>query len=405
MNKDSPAPYVWVVVMAAMGYFVDIFDLILFGIVRVQSLADMGLSPHEITTVGMDILNAQMLGMLLGGLLWGALGDKLGRVKVLIGAIMMYSLANIATGFVQTVEQYKILRFLGGIGLAGELGAGVTLAIESMPKKIRGMGASIIAGFGVLGAALAEVVVHYLPWRDAYILGGVMGLVVMVLRLRLHESDMFIKHKMDQVDHGNFLALISRRDLLIKYICCITVGVPVWFTIGLLVYFSPEFAKELGVNGQITAGRAIMYTYLGLAVGDISSGLLSQFYNSRRKALGVYIFILLLTCILYSQASGVSASQFYGIMFVTGIAAGYWSLMVINASEQFGVNFRATAATSVPNFVRGAVVPMTLAFAALRESNSMIISAGIIGVVVFSLALLAVYYLPETFDKDLNQVE
>jgi MFS family permease len=317
----------------------------------------------------------------------------------------MYSLANIATGFVQDVETYRMLRFVGGIGLAGELGAGVTLALESMPKHIRGMGGAIIAGFGVLGAVMAEGILAFVSWREAYILGGVMGLGVMVLRLRLHESEMFIKHKADHVEHGNFLALIRRPDLVRKYIACILIGVPVWFTIGLLAYFSPEFAKELGVTGPVSAGRGIMYTYIGLSVGDISSGLLSQWLKSRRQALGIFISFLALGGIVYSQAHGVTPSQFYGILFFLGVAAGYWSLMAINASEQFGVNFRATAATSVPNFVRGSVVPMTLAFGALKGSLGMITAAAVVGAVVFVLAAVALWHLPETFDKDLNHVE
>lgn len=401
----SPTAYRRVVAIAALGYLVDIFDLIIFGIVRVQSLRDLGLNEEQIITSGIDILNAQMIGMLLGGLLWGAVGDKFGRVKVLIGSILMYSSANIMTGFISSVDEYMLWRFIGGIGLAGELGAGVTLALESMPKNIRGLGGAFIAAVGVLGAVLAEVIVNFVDWRTAYIIGGVMGLVVMCFRFTLHESEMFKSHKADKVAHGSFLAILSSRRLFGKYLACVLIGVPIWFSIGLLAYFAPEFAKALNIEGAISAGKAIMYMYIGMSIGGITSGLLSQALKSRRQAIFVYMALLAVGAVVYSQFSGASVAQFYAMLVFLGVGAGYWSLLTINASEQFGVNFRATAATTVPNFVRGAVVPMTLAFGALRHDIGMLEAATVVGVVVFALAAVAAWRLQETFHKDLNLLE
>lgn len=403
----NPTAYRRIVAIAALGYFVDIFDLIIFGIVRVQSLRDLGLSEEQIITTGMDILNAQMIGMLLGGLLWGAVGDKFGRVKVLVGSILLYSVANILNGFVASVEEYKLLRFIGGIGLAGELGAGVTLALECMPKHIRGLGGAIIAGVGVLGAALAEIIVHYVSWRDAYIIGGIMGLVVLCFRFTLTESAMFKSHQADNVPHGSFLAILSQRSLLKKYLACVFIGVPIWFVIGLLVYFSPEFAKVLNLQGPVTAGKAIMYMYIGMSIGDISSGFVSQALKSRRKAIQIYMAGLAAGVVVYSQFGGATVGAFYTMLVFLGIGAGYWALMAINASEQFGVNFRATAATTVPNFVRGSVVLVTLAFSALHHDMTMDMmqAAMVVGVVVFALGAVAAWFLPETFHKDLNLLE
>ncbi|MCA3270027.1 MAG: MFS transporter [Thalassospira sp.] len=401
----SESNYKKIVVIAALGYFVDIFDLIIFGIVREQSLRDLGYSGEELMNYGIEILNWQMAGMLFGGIFWGVIGDKFGRVKVLIFSILTYSTANILSGFVQDVEQYKMLRFIGGIGLAGELGAGVTLAIESMPKNIRGLGGAVIAGFGVLGAAAAEVVVNMVDWRNAYIIGGAMGLVLMCFRFSMTESKIFKDHKADNAPHGNFLALFSQRKLVVKYLYCIMIGIPIWFSIGLLTYFSPEFAKEMGVVGTVTAGAAIMWMYIGMAFGDVGSGFVSQYLKSRKKAVMIFMGVMATVAYTYTHAHGITAGQFYALISLLGVGAGYWALMAINASEQFGVNYRATAATSVPNFVRASVIPMTLLFKELKPDMGLIEAAMVVGVIVFSLGAFAAWKMQETFHKDLNFLE
>src|SRR5678815_49497 len=133
------------VIVAALGYFVDIYDLLIFGIVRADSLKSIGIAPDAQLGPTQLILNTQMIALLLGGILWGVLGDKRGRISVLFGSIILYSLANIANGFVHTVPQYAAARFLAGLGLAGELGGGITLVSESLDEKTRGHGTTIVA--------------------------------------------------------------------------------------------------------------------------------------------------------------------------------------------------------------------------------------------------------------------
>ncbi|MFZ4404008.1 MAG: MFS transporter [Pseudobdellovibrionaceae bacterium] len=405
MNQKQPSGYKKIVILAALGYFVDIFDLIIFGIVRQASLTDLGYVGEQITQHGIFILNMQMIGMLIGGLFWGMLGDKKGRIVVLIGSIMTYSIANVATGFVQDANAYALWRFIGGIGLAGELGAGITLALEAMPKNIRGIGATIIASFGVLGAVAAELVGNLVHWRSAYIIGGAMGLVLMVFRFTAVESEMFKESKEKDVQHGSFLSILKNKSLFIKYGYCVLIGTPIWFTIGLLGYFSPEFSKALNIQGAVTAGKTIMYLYIGLSVGDILSGLFSQFLKSRKQAVYGFMAFLAASALAYLNLNGASATTFYFVAFLLGIGAGYWALMAINASEQFGTNFRSTAATSVPNFVRASVVPMTLVVNYLKADIGLVQATLLVGAVVFSIGGFAAYKMQETFHKDLNYVE
>jgi predicted MFS family arabinose efflux permease len=394
-----------IIIVAALGYFVDIFDLVLFAVVRTTSLRELGFSGDELTSQGVYLLNAQMLGLLAGGVIWGILGDKRGRLSVLFGSIFLYSLANVANAFVHDVHSYAALRFIGGVGLAGELGGGVTLVLEMMPRKNRGMGAALIAGFGLLGAVAAAIAGELMPWREAYILGGVMGFALLALRIGVRESELFTKAKDSSVVRGDFTALFRTKERAVKFISGIVVGMPTWFTMGVLGVFSPELGRVLGVQGEVKSGTFIMVFYLGAALGDLASGLLSQRLKSRRKAIFVFTLMLGAANVLYFCQSGASLFQFYAVCGVMGFCAGYWVLLVVNAGEQFGTNLRATTTTATPNFIRGSVVPMTLLFEVLRPELGLIYAAAGVGVVVYTLALLALRYLPETFAKDLNYVE
>lgn len=393
------------VIVAALGYFVDIYDLILFGIVRVSSLKELGLTPAQITDVGAQILNMQMAGMLLGGILWGVLGDKKGRMSVLLGSIVLYSTANLLNGFVQDVNSYMALRFIAGIGLAGELGAGVTLVSELLPKAIRGYGTMIIATVGVTGAVAANFIAQNFDWRTAYIIGGILGFALLLLRVGLMESEMFKTLKNSNIKRGNFLDLFTKKELFVKYSKSIMIGLPLWFCVGILILFSPEFAKELGIEGGVNAGHAVMLCYIGLTVGDFASGYLSQKAQSRRKIIFVFTAAALLFSIIYLNISGASASLFYALCFAIGVACGYWALFITVAAEQFGTNIRSTVASTVPNFVRGMVVPMTLAFLALKPYGGVVFAASIVGAIVFTIGLIAIWKLEETFHKDLNYIE
>ncbi len=393
------------VLVAALGYFVDIYDLLLFSIVRIQSLKDIGVPIEMTQEIGARILNFQMFGMLLGGIFWGVLGDKRGRLSVLLGSIVMYSLANIANGFVQTVEQYEILRFVAGVGLAGELGAGITLVAEIMGKNERGYGAMIIAGVGVLGAVLAAFVAERFAWRTAYFIGGGLGLSLLALRVGVLESGMF-QNLTHTVSRGNFFLLFADGRRLVRYLACILVGLPTWFVVGVLITFSPEMSAAMGVVG-VKAGTAIMATYSGIAVGDFLSGWLSQRLQSRRKVIGLFLALTAILIVVWSNASGISLSQFYGLCFALGVAVGYWAIFVINSAEQFGTNIRATATTTTPNFVRGAVPLMTTSYLYLSKGEGLgaLKSAMIVGLVCVAIAFGALLVLRETFGKDLDYIE
>lgn len=391
------------VIVAALGYFVDIYDLILFGIVRVPSLKELGLQPSQITEVGAQILNMQMAGMLIGGILWGILGDKKGRMSVLLGSIILYSIANFLNGFVNDVNSYMGLRFIAGIGLAGELGAGVTLVSEILPKEIRGYGTMIIATVGVTGAIAANFIAQSFDWRMAYMIGGGMGFLLLLMRVGLMESEMFKALKESTTKRGNFFDLFTKKALFFKYVKSIAIGLPLWFCVGILIIFSPEFAKELGVTG-VNAGNAVMLCYIGLTIGDFASGYFSQLAKSRRKVIFIFMSAAFLLSAIYINAHGANATIFYALCFAIGVACGYWALFITVAAEQFGTNIRSTVASTVPNFVRGMVVPMSLAFLAFKP-HGVVLSAVIVGSVVFVIGFAALYKLEETFHKDLNYIE
>lgn len=393
------------VIVIAMGYFVDIYDLIIFGVVRVASLQELGLSGDSITSWGSIILNMQMGGMLLGGILWGILGDKRGRLSVLFASIILYSLSNLLNAFVTNVEQYALLRFIAGIGLAGELGAGVTLVAEILPKDLRGYGVMTIASFGVLGVVAADLVAEYFAWRDAYIFGAILGFFLLALRFKVSESGIFKHHVSDDVKRGDFFALFMNRHLFTKYVKAIAIGIPLWYVVSILVMFSPEFAKALAISGKVTAGQALMYCYIGLAIGDLGSGYLSQIMKSRKQAFFIFIILSVASVIYYYTLHGASAKEFYIAMFLLGIFCGYWALFITMAAEQFGTNIRATVATTVPNFVRGSVVPITSSFIYLKGSVGVLNAGMIVGVVVFTLALIALALTHDTFHKDLDYIE
>ncbi len=393
------------VIVAALGYFVDIYDLVLFSIVRVQSLTDLGITAADNLDKGVLLLNMQMAGMLIGGILWGILGDKRGRLTVLFGSILLYSLANIANGFVQNIEQYAILRFIAGIGLAGELGAGVTLVSEVLPKEKRGLGTMVVATVGVSGALLAFFVGEQFGWRNAYFIGGGLGLLLLFLRVSVYESGMFKNLKDASVNRGDFFSLFTNGTRFKKYLMCILVGVPLWYVIGILITFSPEFGKSLGVQGEVSAGKAVFYSYFGLIFGDFLSGYLSQILKSRNKVMVIFLLSSAAMIAVYFLSQNVELNTFYFVCFGLGITSGFWAVFVTIAAEQFGTNLRATVATTVPNFVRGSVVPMTLAFTSMKSAFGLQTSAIILGALTIILALYSVSQLKESFGKDLDYYE
>ena len=393
------------VIVAALGYFVDIYDLLLFSIVRIDSLKSLGVPEAELLNQGVYLINMQMAGLLIGGILWGILGDKRGRITVLFASIVIYSLANVANGFVTTVDQYAILRFIAGIGLAGELGVGITLVAEILPKEIRGYGTSLVAGVGMLGAVLAYFIAEHFEWRIAYFIGGGLGLLLLLMRVKVFESGIFTKTKEKTASRGNFFQLFATNKQFLKYLRCIVIGIPVWFVAGILMTFSPEIGKALNLDVAIVAGKAVMWEYVGLTIGDISSGLLSQYFNSRKKVVRLFILLVGLFVVIYLFIPLKTASMFYVVCVFLGFASGYWALFVTIAAEQFGTNLRATVATTVPNFVRGSMVIMTPTFLIFKDQFGILVGASLLGLLTITIALLGLWKMDETFGKDLDFIE
>lgn len=399
------------VIVAALGYFVDIYDLLLFGIVRTDSLKDLGITGEAIRNQGEYLISMQMFGMLFGGILWGILGDKKGRISVLFGSILIYSVANIANGMVTTVDGYAFWRLIAGIGLAGELGAGITLVTESLPKEKRGYGTMIVASVGVSGAVVAYLVYQiFQDWRLCYYAGGVLGLLLLFLRISITESGMFKRVQQSEEKKGDFISLFTNKHRFFKYIQCILIGIPLWFLVGVLITFSPEFAKALGVQGfeTIAAGKAIAWCYGGLVFGDIASGLLSQWLKSRKKIMYVFLIFNLIMVFVYLNAFGVTASTFYSLCFIMGFSVGYWVLFVTIAAEQFGTNIRATVTTTVPNFVRGSLPLIIIIYGFFRDTifeGNILHAAMIVGSLLSLISILALWKLKETFHSDLNYSE
>jgi MFS transporter, putative metabolite:H+ symporter len=406
------------IAVAALGYFVDVYDLILFGVVRKASLLSLGVSTDDlIRQQGDYIFNWQMFGMLLGGILWGILGDKKGRKSVLFGSILLYSLANAANGFVTSIPMYAFLRFIAGIGLAGELGAGVTLVSETLPKEKRGIGTLLIAGTGALGAVFAQLtfksaqnwewlrlfVTQADTWRASYVLGGVMGLLLLVLRFGTFESKMY-QHVETNVKKGDFFSLFTQTDRFKKYLWCFLIGIPVWYIVAVLVIKASDVAKVLNISG-VSGGEAIMFCYLGLSVGDFGSGLVSQLLKSRKKTIYLFVSVSIVLTIVYLNLRNASPQSIYVMCFLLGVFGGYWAMFVTFSSEQFGTNIRATVTTTIPNFVRGAVIPINLGFERLVPYMGIVQAALWTGLLCMGLAIFATYQTQETFFTDLDYVE
>ncbi|MBP9838211.1 MAG: MFS transporter [Proteobacteria bacterium] len=393
------------VIVAALGYFVDVYDLLLFNIFRVASLKEFGLNDEEILSEGVNIINMQMMGLLIGGIVWGIIGDKKGRLSVLFGSITIYSIANIINGFLSDVQYYGIIRLIAGFGLAGELGAGITLVSETLDKDSRGIGTTIVACVGVLGAVVAGLIGDFFYWRTAYFIGGAMGIGLLFLRIAVVESGMFHQCAEQNVKRGNLLMLFNSWHRIKLYLSCILAGLPIWFALGILMTFSPEIGRALNLTSPIVAAKSVLYCYIGLTLGDISSGLLSQKLKSRKKPILLFILCAAVSCLAYLHLPYNTAETSYLLIAIVGFFIGYWAVIITTASEQFGTNLRATVTTSIPNFIRGAAVPMTLGFKNLIPSAGSVYSATVVGLVCFTLATIGLLSLHETYGKDLDFIE
>lgn len=413
MNQAKPVSIFNIaVIVAALGYFVDIYDLLLFTIVREPSLAGLGVDlsvKQEVIAASTKVINWQMWGLLIGGIIWGIMGDKKGRLSVLFGSIILYSVANFFTGFVQTVEQYAYARFVAGIGLAGELGAGITLVSELLPKNKRGIGTSLVAGIGLFGAVAAYFTFKFTDdWRLCYKIGAGLGVMLLFLRISVAESGMFNQVKQQKISRGNLLMFFNNGQRFRKYLLAILIGLPTWFVIGILVNLSNRFATEFYGKNEIESGRAIMFAYAAIAIGDILVGFVSQYFKSRKKALYLFYFFAIVSGIYFFSGNIRNDASMYMACAALGFSTGFWAIFVTMGAEQFGTNLRATAATTIPNFVRGSLPLINLIFVNLFQQSigwSFVKSAMVTGVIVMIVTLIAAYFTEETFHKDLNYTE
>ena len=393
------------IIVSALGYFVDVYDMMLFTVVRKKSLLELGVLDSETLSTGLRLLNFQTIGLLIGGVFWGILGDKKGRLNVLFGSIIIYSIANILNGFVTSLWQYEVLRVIAGFGLAGELGAGVTIVMESLKKETRTIGATLVASFGLVGAIVAGYVGEHFDWRTAYIVGGVLGLFLLLLRVGVYESGMYKNIKDKNIEKGKFLKIFTSWDKFSRYSKTILVGLPSYFVLGLLLTIAPEFARELGISHKINTGHAMMYCFTGFSIADLLCGLLSQRLQSRKAIFYLFNLLTVIAIITFFFAPATTLFSFYIRYTFVGFGIGYWAMLVTNASEQFGTNYRATVTTTVPNFIRGALVPIAFAFESLKDSIGLIQSGIVIGLFTVIIALVATYFTKETFHKDLDYIE
>ncbi len=406
MSSKKESVFTLAVIVAALGYFVDIYDLLLFNIVRIPSLKSLGLDENAINKSGEFIISLQMIGLLIGGILWGIMGDKKGRLSVLFGSIILYSLANIINGFVTTVDQYAWVRFFAGIGLAGELGAGITLVSELLSKEKRGIGTSVVAGIGLTGAVAAYFISKEFDWRICYFIGGGLGILLLFLRVTVFESGMFKNIQQQNISRGNFLMFFTKWSRFRKYILSILIGLPTWYVIGILIVFSNKFGKEFGIQEAIIPGKATMFAYVAISIGDVLAGLLSQYLKSRKKALYIFYVITAVMIGLYFLLGPQSSSSImYFVCAGLGFGVGFWAIFVTMGAEQFGTNLRATAATTVPNMVRGSLPLILLLFNWLQHYFSYSRGGLITGIIVMLIGVIAVFFTEETFGKELNYIE
>lgn len=394
------------VIAAALGYFVDLYDIVLFGVVRVTSLQAIGITGDALISKGILLQNLQFIGMLIGGVAWGIIGDKMGRKWALLATITLYSTANVANGFINDIDTYALLRFIAGFGLAGELGAGITLVSEILPKNYRGYGTTVISFLGLVGALTASYVGGSFDWRVAYFVGGGMGFLVLALRMAtLRESSMFEEQKKAAHSHGDILMFFRSGTLMLKLLMVIAVGIPIWYVSGIVITFSPEFGSALNLSRSITAAETLKWQAIGLAVGSGLSGIFSEWLKSRKRVVWFCFITMAVLTVALLNMTGATAEMFMVVVLAVGLGQGYWTVFLTMAAENFGTNIRATVATSVPNFVRSMVVPMSLWLNAVRHDLGLINSALMIGGIVFVIAFTALWFLKETYGKDINYIE
>jgi len=408
---ESPAKevetWIWITVLvAAMGYFVDVTDLWLFSNLRVASLRDLGLSDDQVTDTGALLLNSQQIGLLVGSVIWGVMGDKRGRASVMFGSIFLYSVGNILNAFVTSVPQYVALRFITGVGLAGEIGAGITLVCEILPRDKRGIGTTFVTGLGVAGAILAALMGKYLSWRTAFFVGGCLGLGLFFLRVFTHDSGLFERMSEDRaIKRGSIKQLVTTPDLLVRFLSCVASGMPIYLTFSIFAVFSPEIAPALGIKESVSISDVMLCVSVGLTLGDVLAGIISQLARRRKGPLIFLVLMNFVAAVTITMGFSRSSLVYLVLVFILGLTSGYWACLITTSAEQFGTNIRATVTTMVPNFVRATAIPITILFIQVKKYLSIQSTVLLVTFIVFSAAFWGLSRLRESFHADLDYYE
>lgn len=391
------------VLVVALGYYVDAYDLLVMSAVRKPSLLSLGVPESETLNIGLSLLNYQLVGLMIGGVMWGVIADKYGRKKALFGSILIYSFANIANGYINSVNMYYWLRIIAGFGLAGELGVGISLITENVAKERRTISTAIVSFFGMLGASTGGWFGSIFEWQNCFLIGGFAGLLLLLLRLKVEESVMFNEIKDKNVSKGNIWMIIKNPKTLLTYFFCTLAGAASILFIGVFIQSTPELGKLFNLN--ITAGIALIWYYLGASVSEIIAGLLSKLLKERKAPIYIFYAISLLAITNFCVNVPNSPYFFYLNCLFLGFGLGWWSQLITLSAELFGINVRATAATSIPTFARAWNIPFSNIFKQNIPNLGIVNSAFGIGVIVVSLAIISITMVKETFENDANFIE
>ena len=391
------------VLVVALGYFIDAYDLLIFSAVRKVSLMDLGVAETDTLNIGISLLNFQLIGLMIGGVLWGILADKFGRKTILFSSILIYSISNIANSYISSVDMYYWLRFIAGIGLAGELGVGISLITENIAKERRTVSTTVVSFFGMLGAATGGWLGSVFHWQTCFLIGGFAGFLLLLLRLNVEESHMYLGIKDSKVKKGNILLILKNPKSLITYFFCTLAGSSSFLFIGMFIQSTPEFGKIFNIS--VTAGVALVWYYVGASISEVIAGILSKLLKERKAPIYIFYAISLLAIVIFCVHTPSSPRIYYIHCSLLGFGLGWWSMLITLSAELFGVNTRATAATSIPTFARAWNIPFTSVFKNNIPKLGILNSAFAVGVIVIALAIISATTIKETFENEANFIE
>jgi MFS transporter, putative metabolite:H+ symporter len=380
------------------GYFIDIFDLVLFSTLRISSFEELKITDPTYWTV--VFFNLQMTGILVGGIFWGKMADIKGRSWSFMGTILVFSIANIINGLTSSLTVYGICRFIAGFGLAGEMGSGIALICEKVPDEKRSLYLGFVSSLGCIGAVLSGWLGDIVYWRYLFIGSGFAGILLTLLRKNLLEPDLFRKTATLNIPRGQWKTLFQSPPDLIRFILLIFLGIPMWYIIGILWSFSTEMTSTIGLN-IFTSGQAILWGYVGVWMGDMLMPFVSQFLKSRIFTIQICLIMMLLGVIYLFQFQPHSLLSFQLTHIFLGFTIGYWAVYATLCGESFGTNIRALTSTSLPSLIRFSSIPMMIIYQYGRDENELNIALGM-GLTVLCISMITTYFIKDTFQKDID---